>query len=546
MNDVWSSFFAQIKQVVGEKHYAEAINAIKNSINPQYTANLILTKGFTHDKKKSLFLSNMLLNKLQSSDLITLRISWANRLNFFPKPPIGNSSEIKSIRSFLSIRGNPYSPFDLFKLGNADSSFVNSDSILNYLWQIGWHRGLNTQKIFAEISNPQTTGELTEARCESYRFLVYPLGLPRYSGQTEKESSIFNNDWINYVLDNEEEEDSSHANEVHQVTQGMENAEDKNNQLDVEIARNKNVYRLLMFGGPKALFASQVAAQELDEIYGGKGDFILTAMENEAVAKKMYPVLLKRLRDRAIKLYIRKFYEPVKWSNQLEREIPIQRTIYKKERTTQWIKSEFDTLEAKEIEYPMDKVYCLEKFIQLLSQPNTNLIECKTLIAKLSSLEKINIKLTYYKALFIYSGALLLHELFTANIIDPLSSSSVKKAIEIGISDPEKHGYNRILTNLAEALKKPKVKKGRFYPIDTFLHENSGLLFDIDYDKINQIAASGALLARVMSDLGKESGSEPSFIYCQVGNGSISLSLTSMLPFEFDLSQYNIYKTTSK
>lgn len=541
MNNEWPNFLADIKRAVGEKNYSKAMKAIKESICPQYTAYLILTKGF-QNRKKCRILNHICQSQIQSNNTIQITTSWANRSFFFPQPPVALPSEISDIHQFLSIRGNPYSYNDLFKLCQTEKSFINPDSILNYLWRIGWHRGINIQKVFAEISNPDTNGDLTEIYNESYRLLSFPIGYPHHTGQTEKDSVLFNNDWMSYGQKDEEEDENS--NRIFQVTDEMENIEDNNNQLDVEIMRNRNIYRLLLFGGVKALQASQVAADELNAIYGNKGDFILSMLENEDVATALYPVLLKRLRDRSKKLYIRKINESREWSMQLEAAIPDQRVKYSPFRKLSlWLRDEFSTLEAKEISYPNDKVYLLEKFIQIIISPdNLNSIEFKKILTNLRSTKILDIKLSYYRALCLYSGALFLNELFSADVIDPITSSSVKTAIEIGISDVEKHGHLNILTMLAEALKKVKDKKGPIYPvIESIINDISGLLFDIEYEKSNYIAAAGALFYKTLADV--ESDVEQPFINCKVGNGMVSLSLTSGTPFEFDLKLYNVYKT---
>lgn len=548
MNNDRSDFLDEIKRAVGEKKYDRAIKAIKDSICPQYTAFMILTRGL-QEKKKGVVVSRICHNHIQSNNLIQICTSWANQSNFFPKPPAGVASEINDIYQFLNIRGNPYSFYDLFKICQREKSFFNPDSILHYLWRTGWHRGINIQKIFAEISNPDSNGELTEINNESYRLLNYAIGYPHHSGQSEKETDLFNSDWICYGLKDEEEVDNPNSI-IRQVTDKMENIEDNKNQLDVEIIRNRNIHRLLLFGGPKSIQSSQVAAEELNTIYGNKGDFILSMLEDDDVATALYPVLLKRLRDRAADLYIRKINEPKKWSMQLDHDIPNQRTIYKRERLTVWLRDEYSYLEAKEIQYPPEKVFLLEKFVKILDSiesiewPSSysDSIELKRILTNLKSTTNLDIKLSYYRALCLYSGALFLHELCSADIIDPVTSSSVKTAIEIGISEIENHGYFNILTLLAESLKKPRVKKDKFYPIEIAVHEISGLLFTIDFEKANQIAAAGALFFKTLSDIEKDI--EGAFINCKIDKGNLSLLLDSGAPIEFDLTSYNVYKTT--
>ena len=206
------------------------------------------------------------------------------------------------------------------------------------------------------------------------------------------------------------------------------------------------------------------------------------------------------------------------------------------------MRDEFSFLEARDINYSIEKVYLLEKFVEIVSPNNLNSIEFKSILINLRSFKSLEIKLTYFKALCLYSGALFLHELLTADIIDLINSSSVKAAVEIGITDIENHGYYNILKLIADSLKS-QAKKNRYYPIELAIYKIAGLFFEIDIDKSVRIAAAGALFAKTITDVDKESTTEPPFINCQVGEGHISLSLTSGIPFEFDLTSYSVFKT---
>lgn len=467
---------------------------------------------------------------IHSHQIVKITTSWANREDLLPAPPIALPDETNAITQFMQIRGNPYSIPDLLS-----SHIFKTRSVLFYQWQTGWHRGINSRKIFAEISHPETNGKTTQIIQGSYCLLEYPIGYPQCSGQSAKHRSLLNNDWKSF---NEEECESSYS----QGNPEIQDIEDEMTHLDVEIARNKSIHRLLLLNGPEILFTTPIAVEELNVIYPNKGDFIIELLHNQSVAESIRSIILKRLRERAENLYIKKFEQHAILGRRLETLLPIERSSFQEEIVMDIIRDEIPFLQLKTIVYPIDGVVVLQQYMALISPKEANSIHLRKILTELRVVEHCTLQLPYFHALALYVGALFIKNLLSLNYTDPLSSKSVQTAIEIGFTDCDMHGHARVLKLIAEVFH----SKNKVQAIDDAIKTVASLSFSLNYIKACKIVKFGIIFYQVFKDYKHENSNSPRIMEGSIENGTYSVRHNEDPSFsKFDLSQYQVYNPKS-
>lgn len=545
---VSKNLITEISKAVGEENAESVAFNIRASNQPQFYTLSLLSNGFSSLYQKAFknlhdcgvilppdFKFPVRQNWLSTSNSQALNVYQENIFSFQNIHSNQKSSifddALTEIHNFLSINGHPYRPIDLLKQYSLDKNLIPQDLFVRFINENDWHAGLKPLDVFEAIEDPDTKGDLSAVVNCSYTKVEYSKGYPRCSGLRPHETLLHNFDWLSCEQDTQDDAKSKTAN-IPQVTDLMENIEDDNNELDVLISQNRNVYRMLLYGGPLCASFSPIVAEELNRIYPDNGGLIVELLHIEPDG--IYPIILKRLRQRCQELYLRKISESSSWCKQLESSLPIQRTIFRKDTAKKIKQKEIETIRGDKIPYPIDKVYLLSNFYQnakisMHAEPKYPNLEEKMnesirkIINELRNPIIRDIKVTFAQAICIYIAAFFLKEAFSINIIDDTKSPSVQTAINIGLTGVEEHGYQRLLTIVGDSINKKKVKKNATPPLVNCILEMSGVMFDIDFDKASFLIQVGQLFFKVLRNYAIEDENEAAFITCKLENGYISL-----------------------
>lgn len=539
---------SELSKAVGEENVESVIYNIRASKEPQFYTFSLLSNGISSLYKKTWktlhdcgvdlpvdFKIPVKKNWLKVSNSQPLNVYQENVFSFRKKNSERKASffddALTKIHDFLSIEINPYQPIDLLKLFTLDKTLIPQDLFTKFINENDWHAGLKPLDVFEAIEDPATKGDLSTVVNCSYTKVTYAKGYPCCSGMKSSEIMLHNYDWVSCERDTEDDAKSKTAI-IPQVTDLMENIEDENNELDVLISQNKNVYRMLLYGGPLSSSFSPIVAEELNRIYPEKGGLIVELLHSEP--DSVYPIVLKRLRERCQELYLRKVSNSGGWCKQLETSLPTRRTIYKKDFVKKIKPKEINFISGDKIDYPIEKVYLLLHFYQNakinmhVDPKNPNLEEemnesIRKVINILKNTQIRDVKVTFAQAICIYCAAFFLKEVFSVDVIDNLESPSVQTAVSIGITDAEEHGYQKLLTIIGDSINKKKAKKNGTLPIVNCILEISGKMFNIDFEKASLLIQLGQLFFKVLRNYALEDENEATFITCKLENGYISL-----------------------
>ncbi|KAK8884153.1 hypothetical protein M9Y10_043259 [Tritrichomonas musculus] len=438
---------------------------------------------------------------------------------------------LNEIHNFLAIKSNPYQPSDLIKYFIQNPSLLSRNELSRFINENDWHAGLKPLDVFEEIEDPETKGELSNTTIHSYTKVKYKKGYPISSGKRPYEELFHNLDWVSTEQDTQDEARSKTAN-IPQVTDKMENIEDESNDLDVQITQNKNVYRMLLYGGPSCASFSPIVAEELNKIYPEKGGLFVELLRIEP--NGIFPIIMKRIRERARQLYLKKISQSRSWCKQLEVSLPLQRTIFRKDIVKKMKAKDITVIKGDTIEFPLDLVHFLPNFYKVakinmpseIKYPNLDErmeMSIRKIVRELSDSQPRDVKVTFSQAACIYCAAYFLKMVHDLDITDSLKSPSLKNAIDIGITDANDHGYQHILTFIADSINKRKAKKVGNQGVINCILDISGLLFEIDFDKVSFVIQVGHLFFKVLRNYAIESDDEVKFITCKLDNGKITL-----------------------
>ena len=513
---------------------------------------MIASRGLRADDILGSRLLRLLGSRLRSGTIVPYRVSWLSQIKYSPLSPAPVQREVSFIDDFFGIRGNPFSAKDLMKYISFTGKKVPSvESVLSFLWSSGYHRDLDFSRIFAEVSDPSSNPVFTNIVNENYVRGKYTAGYPRFTGQSSKDREIINKDWI--CTPNEDDSEKHNNANIKQVTEEMEDIEDNNNEIDVDICRNKAALRLLLYAGPKVALVSQVVVDELQVCYQNKGDFFISLLEDDQIQNQVWDVIVQRLRQRARMLYIKKIETNQKCARDIENTFPKQRAIHKKVKARFLSKNILASLRASELRYPVKSLDLLQFFfdkaisesvfhVETISSHHSSILTKSSIkqignkiVAELKNEEERFSFVSYEYALCIYSAALLLTELCNIKVVDPIQLQSLKLAIHIGMTDPENHGFNKILKSIIKAYKKRK-SKNEIIPFRDAILEVAGLSEDMNIEKADILIKYGFLVLNSLKDLSKQSPDEQKYIKCQIGKGKIGLYLSTGCSFEFNLS----------
>jgi hypothetical protein len=110
------------------------------------------------------------------------------------------------------------------------------------------------------------------------------------------------------------------------VNEALEHLEDVASALDIDLAHNASVLRLFLANGGRAGYQSAIVQLELVAIYGQPGGLMVPLIL--AHPDIVYPRILKRVRERAVELKVRKLRVTEEWAMQLERALPAHTAKY--------------------------------------------------------------------------------------------------------------------------------------------------------------------------------------------------------------------------
>jgi hypothetical protein len=153
-------------------------------------------------------------------------------------------------------------------------------------------------------------------------------------------------------------------------------------------------------------------------------------------------------------------------------------------------------------------------------------LDCaKTVVLDLRQTEG-RVRTGYVHAAAVLAGALLLEKLGESLVIDRVESSSVKTAIELGLSQPEKHGCQRILNLIADMAVR-KRSKGAPQQI-------AALFFDIDYRRAAILDRIAKTFIKAPKLFAADSEDFPCVI-CVVVEGTVTPTCDDGRPAEINL-----------
>ena len=350
------------------------------------------------------------------------------------------------------------------------------------------------------------------------------IGLPKCSGQIESEKDVLNNYWVSTGSD--DDKTAGENREIAQVSDVVQNSEDQGNELDVMITQNKNVYRLLRMNGPKAAGFSIIVAQELEYIFPKAGYFVQTLLEK--CPNSIYPIVLRKLRERYISLFKQKFETITKISQVLENQLPILRSQYTKPPK---IGAQSNPIWVSKIEYDQLSVPMFANFI-LESMKN----EHKYTDAMKSAVDKLvsqlrtpnHYILSYSHAISLLFFAHFMNEVKGIHIVDELESKSVRTAIEIGVTKKNLHGMERILSLISKIFTGQRKSEA--------MHHIAGLMSNVSTNEAARIASIGYSLVNLIYSFANENNSV-SFVKLDVAGNTISLSPIDQNRVSIDINE---------
>ncbi|KAH0792588.1 hypothetical protein GPJ56_003422 [Histomonas meleagridis] len=444
-------------------------------------------------------------------------------LSYYPyQIPNVSTSMQDYLYDFLNLPGNPVSNADIIKHFEDDNTFAEDD-IQDFVKFHSYDFNVRPITVFAETSNPDSCGEIGIEKIGSYSDKSYMIGLPKCSGQSEYEKDVLNNYWVSTGSD--DARNPSENKEIAQVSDDVQDSENDGNELDVMITQNKNVYRLLRSHGPKAARLSIIVANELNYIFPKAGFFVQTLLEK--CPDKIYPIVLRKLRERYISLFIQKINKVPQITKVLESQLPTLRSQYVKPPK---VGPQLNPIWISTIEYDQRYISFYAKFIEdAMNYEHKYNDNIKASIDKMiSQLRTPNhYKLSYYHAISLLLLAYFMNEIQQLHILDNIDNKSISIAVEIGVTKKNLHGIQKILSVISRMFSGQRKSE--------LTQHLAGLMDVVDTHEAARIASIGFLLVKTIYNFTSESGPVP-FVELMVEGNTISLVPINQNETSIDIS----------
>ena len=327
--------------------------------------------------------------------------------------------KVFALNKFLSLRGNPTSPFDVLRV--ARNGVLTQDQVEEFVLVNAWGGGLLTSRVFAEISNPLSKGVLMTAKDHSYTKVKYPVGMPSCEGVRQ-----------------------------------MFDIEDNNNQLDQQICRNLNVIRMLR-DCQSAGVLSPMVMSELRAIYGQSGSLMVSLLDR--VPAIAYPVVRKRLEQRFCELFATKVDRSAFWGQVWSKGRMKRRVMYQKGVKDQVVSSGlFACFPQEPIAFPVEHTHLLSLFIDKIcaDKDPEKADDLKQAVRKIlvclrePTVKEMSVSFPFLTAACL--GAQLIKLVAEMKVIDDASLSGVRIAGELGLTKPHEHGFAKIMLCLTKSV----------------------------------------------------------------------------------------------
>jgi hypothetical protein len=444
------------------------------------------------------------------------------RTRFPRRPPrkIVNDRFEHLFQLFVSMPGNSSSPSDFLTFLKSDVSLASDSEQSQFIRTHDFLFGIRPISALYHISNPFSQGEPTAVKEASYQKVCYPMGLPVVTGLRPGDAELLNTKWRCC-----DQRTSARSSSARQVTGEMATIEDSASAIDQELARANSVYRLLLFNGASAAQMTSVVEDEMKAIYKGMGGHILELLRIRADIA--LPVILKRLRIRLIDLMKSKLAQSRTLCCRLEQVLVQQRLAHHRKFSASPVAFHLGT---KRVHFPIELTYLLKKLIDTglkyrKAESDSAAVALRTILAELRS-ASLNVSVSYRHGIVLALASKLLKMLGKCNVIDDAQSSSVKLAIDLGLTSSHCHGFERIMGLLAEDAEQQRVKQIKM--------ELAAVCFEIDVERTNALWQASNLLIKAFLQFVEETGRECKMIKVHIAEGLIDFSRYDM--FELDVS----------
>jgi hypothetical protein len=407
-------------------------------------------------------------------------MSWVRR---HVPPPV--NPLLTDIQNFVALRGNSITPADIL------SFFANLPPAQLCALRQYLHYAHNLHPILwlANLSHPLSArGQLLTIEQGSYTRIDWAVGPPRCSGSRLNESHLLNLEWRSEDRRNYSDERKAEkpCRRLLEVTQRIRDAEDECSELHHQIARNRSVYRLLLRANGEAVSTTRIVVNELDQIYKGRGSYVAALVGLNPPAT--IPVIRDRLRTRFAELYLQKFENTRKWCRIFELEVPRPRVALEFP-DVEVLAVELGSAGGSEIKYPVQHTFLLQHFVnksvaaRVLEPGEVEGVEnCGKLVVLSLRLTEDRMHCGYEKAAAIVAGSLLLKRLGELRVVDAVEErSGVKIMINMGMTQPEQHGLERVITILAEAGARQSVEAAAKRQVKEAITDIAAQLFEMNY-----------------------------------------------------------------
>jgi hypothetical protein len=269
-------------------------------------------------------------------------------------------------------------------------------------------------------------------------------------------------------------------------------------------------------------FPTQAIQKELRMIYGRACSMVLELMNIRPSI--VYPLVIARLKDRAIQLRMKKFRNMSRFAIDLEGTVPAQRSKYQQIPNSRKEIPEFSRIGETPMSFRPDLSYLLQELFDaaidisyLIQDRPTQEIEIsaelvKSIILELRRTGEFRVSFNHASALC--SAVMLLSILDIVPEIDSWTEPGIRIPVEFGLTHRLMHGHYRLLRIGVESILRRKWNEG--------VLEMSGMFLCIDLEKAAMILRVMDLFVKCMGAWAMNQ-SEPDLLVCTLGEEGLGI-----------------------